>query len=133
VRKHEVAGVALATIRTVNGLAALFTPRRMLRRLGADPETNTVAIYVLRMFGIRTVLLGIELFAARGERREELLRKGLVIHASDATSAFVAGVTKELPRRVAVLVTLISCLNTYLAVIARNRGEIGEPAGAERG
>jgi hypothetical protein len=132
VRKQEVARVALASIRTVNGLAALFTPKKMLRRLGVDPETNGAAIYVLRMFGIRTVLLGVELFAAQGERREELLRTGLVIHASDATSAFVAGVTKQLPRKVALLVTLISCVNTYLAFVARRQEGAGELAGPER-
>jgi hypothetical protein len=136
VRQQEVARLALASIRTVNGLAALFTPRTMLRRLGVDPEGDGAAgaaIYVLRMFGIRTILLGVELFAARGQRREELLRTGLVIHASDATSAFTAGVTRALPRKVAMLVTLISCVNTYLAFVARRQDDIGELTGAERG
>lgn len=134
-RRQELARVALASIRTVNGLAALFTPRTMLRRLGVDPEANGAAgaaIYVLRMFGIRTVLLGVELFAAQRERREELLRTGLVIHASDATAAFTAGVTRALPRKVAILVTLISCVNTYLAFVARRQEKVGELAGAER-
>jgi hypothetical protein len=132
VRKHELARLALATIRTVNGLVALLAPKKMLRRLGVDPETNGAAIYALRMFGIRTVILGIELFAAKGERGEEVIRTALPIHASDAVSAFITGVRKELPRRAAVLATIISTVNTYLAFLARNPGEASELTGAER-
>lgn len=130
--RREVARVALATIRTVNGLAALFTPKKMLRRLGVDPETNGAAIYALRMFGIRTIILGAELFLAKGERRDEALRTAPLIHASDAASAFITVVRGELPRRAAVLVTIISSINTCLAFLARGRDEAGELVGAER-
>jgi len=131
VRKHELARLALATIRTVNGVVALLAPKKMLRRLGVDPETNGAAIYALRMFGIRTIILGIELFAAKGEREEEVIRTALPIHASDAVSAFIAGVRKELPRRAAVMATIISTINTYLAFLARKPDELGELTGAE--
>jgi hypothetical protein len=131
-QRQELAGFALAAIRTVNGLAALLAPKKMLQRLGVDPEANGAAVHVARMFGIRTVLLGVELFAARGERREELLQTGLLIHASDATSAFMAGMSKDLPRRVALPVTLISCINTYLAFAARRQNRVGELEAADR-
>jgi uncharacterized protein DUF4267 len=131
VRRPEAARVALATIRTVNGLAALFTPKKMLRRLGVDPDANGAAIYALRMFGVRTIILGVELFVAKGERLDEALRTAPLIHASDAISAFITVVRKELPRRSAVLVTVISSINTYLAFLARRRDEAGELAGVE--
>jgi hypothetical protein len=124
VPRREFARIALGTIRTVNGLAAMLTPRKMLRRLGVDPETNGAAIYALRMFGIRTILLGIELFVAKGERLEEALQRGVIIHASDTASAFMTGVRKELPRRVAVMVTMISSINTALAIMARGHEEV---------
>jgi hypothetical protein len=54
--RREHARIALATIRLVNGALALLAPEVMLRRLGADPRTNGVAVYPLRMFGIRTVV-----------------------------------------------------------------------------
>ena len=57
---RDHARIALATIRLVNGTMALLTPGMMLRRLGADPRANGVAVYPLRMFGIRTVVLGVE-------------------------------------------------------------------------
>jgi hypothetical protein len=49
--RREHAPIALATIRLVNGALALLAPGVMLRRLGADPRTNEVAVYPLRMFG----------------------------------------------------------------------------------
>ena len=118
-RKQDLARIALGIIRTVNGLAALFTPRKMVRRLGVDPDTNGAAIYVFRMFGIRTVLLGAQLFLLEGERRQEALRTGVVIHASDATAALIAGVRRQLPRKVAALVFVISSVNTALAIVAQ--------------
>lgn len=127
-----MARVALATIRMVNGLAALLTPKKMLRRLGVDPDANGAAIYALRMFGIRTIILGAELLVAKGERLDEALRTAPLIHASDAASAFITVVRKELPRRSAVLVTIISSINTCLAFLARHRDKAGELAAIER-
>jgi hypothetical protein len=132
VPRQEVARVALGSIRTVNGLAALLTPRKMLRRLGVESETNGAAIYALRMFGIRTIILGIELLVAKGARRDEALRTAVPIHASDTVSAFIAGVHGDLPRRAAVLATIISSINTGLAFLARDRNQAEELAGAER-
>jgi len=58
---RDHARLALATIRLVNGTLALVAPNALLRRLGADPNVNKVAIYPMRMFGIRTVVLGVQL------------------------------------------------------------------------
>jgi len=113
-----MARIALGTVRSINGLVALFAPRTMVRRLGVDPDRNGAAIYVLRMFGIRTVLLGAELFLLEGERRREALRTGVLIHASDATAALIAGLHHQLPPKVARLVFVISCVNTVLAIVA---------------
>ena len=118
---HDFARIALGTVRSFNGLAALFMPRKMVQRLGVDPDANGAAIYVLRMFGIRTVFLGAELFLLEGARREEALRNGVVIHASDATAAAIAGIRRQLPRKVAAVAFVISSLNTVLAIVALRR------------
>ena len=52
----DSARIALAGIRLFNGIAALFVPATLARRLGVDPETNRAALYVLRLFGVRTIL-----------------------------------------------------------------------------
>jgi hypothetical protein len=69
---RDHARIALATIRLVNGGLALLAPEVMLRRFeagrqadpGAGPDPGRVAVYPLRMFGIRTVVLGIQLLAS---------------------------------------------------------------------
>jgi hypothetical protein len=118
---QDFARIALGTVRSFNGLAALFMPRKMVQRLGVDPDANGAAIYVLRMFGVRTVFLGAELFLLEGARRQEALRNGVVIHASDATAAAIAGIRRQLPRKVAAVAFVISSLNTVLAIVALRR------------
>ena len=97
---RDHARIALATIRLVNGAIALLAPEKMLRRLGADPDANQVAIYPLRMFGIRTVVLGVDLLAGGSVRQKG--RVGVIIHATDAASAITAGLRRALPARVAL-------------------------------
>ena len=112
---RDHARIALATIRLVNGTMALLAPEMMLRRLGADPAVNGVAVYPLRMFGIRTVLLGAELLTDGSVQQQGQV--GILIHATDAASAITAGLRRQLPARVAILAAGISLTNTALAAI----------------
>src|SRR5262245_39273996 len=121
--RREHARIALATIRLVNGALALLAPGVMLRRLGADPRTNGVAVYPLRMFGIRTVVLGVELLA--GGSTQQQGKVGVVIHAADAASAITAGLRRQLPPRVAVVAAGISVTNTALALTNAKAGMNG--------
>ena len=118
---RSTARYTLAAIRLFNGGAALFAPEKLARRLGADPQANGAVIYVLRMFGIRTVVIGTELLVLRGQALDRSLRKGVLIHASDAVAAAAAGAKGYLPPRTAALTTLISTVNTGLAIAARGR------------
>jgi hypothetical protein len=112
---RDHARLALATIRLVNGTLALVAPNALLRRLGADPNVNKVAIYPMRMFGIRTVVLGVQLLIDAPS--PEAARFGVLIHATDAATAITAGVHRELPPRVAAMTSMISLINTGLAVV----------------
>ncbi|MBA3421370.1 MAG: hypothetical protein H0U12_05680 [Thermoleophilaceae bacterium] len=113
--------MALAAVRLVNGGAALFAPEAYGRRLGVDPERNPGAPYVLRLFGVRTVIIGAELLVRRGDGLIDALRVGRVIHASDAGAAILAGVRGQLPPDRAKLAALVSSINTVLAFAARPR------------
>lgn len=115
----EYARVALAGIRIFNGLAALLVPRQMSKRLGTDPHQHGAMFYVLRMFGIRTVLLGLALLTSDEDRRACALRDAPLIHATDTAAAAVAGVRGQVPARVAVMIVSISAVNTFLAMVAR--------------
>ena len=112
---RDHARLALATIRLVNGTLALLAPNLLLRRLGADPAANKVAIYPMRMFGVRTIVLGVQLLIDTPSPGTD--RFGVVIHATDAATAITAGLRRQLPPRVAVMTSTISLVNTALAVV----------------
>jgi hypothetical protein len=120
-RAHDFARITLAGIRLFNGVAALFVPTTLARRLGVDPEANPAALYVLRLFGVRTVLIGAQLLLRESGVRAHSLRVAPVIHALDAMAALIAGDRGHLPRRAATTAALISTVNTVLAVIAQTR------------
>lgn len=111
------APMLLGVIRLVNGIAAFFAPGESARRLGVDPAANPAPIYPLRMFGIRTIVLGIELLVGDRQARQRSLRAGVAIHACDTISAAAAGIRGDLPPRTATALTGISTLNTTLSVI----------------
>src|ERR1700687_5915282 len=108
---RDYARILLALIRLFNGLAALLVPGFLARQVGIDPEANPGALYVFRMFGIRTVLLGAELLIQTGDRRGEALRRAVLIHASDTVAAFLASISGNFPKR-GKLIVYISAANT---------------------
>lgn len=114
---RERSHLLLGSIRLFNGLAALLVPEQTARRLGTDPEANPAPIYPLRMFGVRTVLLGAELLTSGTDTRRRSMLLAIPIHASDTAAAAVGGIRGQLPRRVALLTTGISTINTILAVL----------------
>ena len=111
--------VALSGIRMVNGTVALIAPKLLLTRLGVDAANNRAAVYGLRMFGIRTVLIGLDLLSSDPDARARAVRVAPLIHGSDTAGAIVAGLHGDLPKRAAALATAISGVNLVLAVLAR--------------
>ena len=122
-RAHDYARVTLAGIRLFNGVAALFVPTTLARRLRVDPDANPAALYALRLFGVRTVLIGAQLLLRDGGVRAHSLRVAPAVHALDTTAAMIAGDRGQLPRRAATTAALISTVNTVLAIVAQRRGE----------
>ena len=118
---HDYARITLAGIRLFNGVAALFVPATLARRLGVDPNANPAALYALRLFGVRTVLIGAQLLLRDGGMRAHSLRVAPAIHALDATAALIAGERGQLPQRAATTAAIISSVNTVLAIVALKR------------
>lgn len=112
---------ALAGIRLFNGVSGLLMPATLIRRLEPGSRLSPAAVYAFRLFGIRTILLGLDLLTHRGERLREDLREGVVIHGSDTATAALLGVTGRVAPRTAALTTLISATNTVLAATATDR------------
>ena len=108
----------LGGIRLFNGAAALLVPGSVARRLGVDPDANPAPIYPLRMFGVRTVVIGAELLLPQEEEERLLaMRTGILIHASDTLAAGLGGLRGQLPPPTAALLTGVSAINTALAII----------------
>ena len=116
---RDYARIALACVRIFNGTASLAAPRAFARRLGTEADADGSAVHIARMFGIRTILIGLDLLSSDPEVRRHAQRVALLVHASDTASAAAAGLSKQLPARAAVLATGISALNVGLALIAR--------------
>jgi hypothetical protein len=120
----------LAGVRLLNGGLALLAPQVLLRRLGTDPEKDPSGIYPFRLFGIRTVLIGADLLLLTGEESRRATKLAVVIHATDTASAATCLVKGYLPRRAGVVASLVSGVNTVLAVIAaRGAGSAEHTAG----
>lgn len=113
----------LAAVRIVNGATALVAPTFLLRRVGTDTAKDTSGVYPFRLFGIRTVLIGVDLLTLTGDERRRATRLAVLIHATDTLSAATAGLQGHLPRRAALMTTALSASNTVLAVIAAHGHE----------
>jgi hypothetical protein len=119
-RIDEYARVLLANIRLLNGGLALVAPGFLARRIGVDPVANPGITYVFRMFGIRTVLIGVDLLSTQPERRARALEQAPLIHASDTIAAVLASFRRGFPASGRAII-LISAFNTLLAVLANRR------------
>ncbi|HEY6788118.1 MAG TPA: hypothetical protein VI365_12485 [Trebonia sp.] len=108
----------LAAIRIINGLLALVAPSLIIKRFGADPDKDAAAIYGLRLFGVRTVLIGADLITEHGQPLQHTISQAVIIHASDTVTAATLGTSGRLRPQMAVPITLISALNTALAIAA---------------
>ena len=113
-KRTDAARFALAAIRIFNGATALVAPERLDQRLGLERTAD----YPWRMFGIRTVLMGVDLLSSDAEVRRHALRASVLVHGSDTISAAKAGLTRTLAPRAAVTATAISAVNVALALIA---------------
>ena len=108
----------LAAIRLVNGTLALVAPGVLVRRTSAHPRT-TEPYYAMRMFGIRTVVLGADLLLLTGEGQARARDQAVLIHATDTLSAIVGGLRGDQPASIARMTVGISAINTALAVVGR--------------
>ena len=110
---------ALGAVRVVNGALGLVAPTFIARRLGDEqPERNAAAIYGIRLFGVRTVVIGLDLLRPPGEARDRAVRAAPLIHASDTATVLTLQRRKVLPPDMARPLAAISGVNTVLAVVA---------------
>ncbi len=123
--KADAARRTLACIRIFNGAVGLFAAGRMAESLGGPLGEDKRFVYPARMFGIRTLLLGLDLLTLRPDdaSARRVSRQAVLIHATDTAAAVYAGARGELPRRAAKVTVTISAVNTVLAVVSLVAGK----------
>ena len=118
-RIGTTARFALGGVRLAAGTTGLLAPAVIISRFGdPDPAANPAAIYGLRLFGIRTVLIGADLLRLHGRDLDRALRAAPIIHASDTATVLALRRHRQLSPEGARPLALLSGLNTVLAVIA---------------
>ena len=118
-RRYAIYG--LAAIRIVNGTLGLVAPKVLIKRVDPSTEVSPAAIYAFRMFGIRTIWLGVDLLVRPQPEVQRALQEGVVIHASDLATAVLLGVEHKVSKRTALLIAAISATNVALAAAALER------------
>jgi hypothetical protein len=118
VRLGVAARRILGLVRLVNGTVALLAPQVLLKQLGTDAASSPAGVYAFRLFGIRTVLIGLDLLHEH-DGLDQAVRRAPLVHASDTTTAALLATRGALPRRAGIMVTAISAVNTVLALLAR--------------
>src|SRR6266516_1005789 len=114
---RDYTSILLTGIRLFNDTENLFAPTSLARKFKDNP--HFAVIYVLRLFGVRTIIVGIELLVPDEEVRASALRSAIPIHASDTLSAALAGIQGQLPPQVSILLIVLSGVNTALAILAQ--------------
>ncbi|WP_439656901.1 hypothetical protein ACSHWB_31450 [Lentzea sp. HUAS TT2] len=116
----DVTRTTLACVRIFNGALGLLAADRMAKSLGDELGDDKRFVYPARMFGIRTLVLGVDLLTLKSTdaNARRVLRQAVLIHATDTAAAVYAGRRGELPARAAKLTTIISAVNTGLAVVS---------------
>ena len=115
----KIARYALGGVRIAAGTTGLLAPAMIISRFGeGNPAANPAAIYGLRLFGIRTVFIGVDMFRLHGRDLDRALKAAPIIHASDTATVFALQSNKQLSPERARPLLLISGVNTVLAVIA---------------
>jgi hypothetical protein len=113
-----VAVRTLAGIRLANGVLGLLAPQVLIRRLGTDPEVEASAVYPFRLFGIRNIVLGVDLLTTNDAESRRASTASVIIHGTDLASAVLSGLRGDIPPKSARIITIISGTNTALALIS---------------
>ena len=118
-RRHAIYG--LAAVRILNGALGLVAPKVLIKRVDPSTDVSPAAIYAFRMFGIRTIWLGVDLLVRPPAEVQRALQEGVVIHASDLATMVLLGVERKVSTRTALLISAISATNVALAAVALER------------
>ena len=108
----------LAVLRLAVGISAWLFPRLAGRLFGLDTVRNPQSPYLLRLFGVRDVALGIGALQSSGEAQRTWLQLGVLSDTADAAAAVLGQRAGYLSTTTATLVGLPAVTATGLGVQA---------------
>jgi hypothetical protein len=85
---NPVTGLSLG--RVAVGAVALANPDLAAKTFQLDPVSNPQLPYVLRLFGVREIALGVITLLARGRGRRGVIGLGVAVDAADAATGWFA-------------------------------------------
>ena len=98
----------LMSLRTAVGWASLLLPSVVLRLFGVKGHLRTELRFVLRLFGVREILMAYQLYQAQrhgapADELEETLRQGIAVDCIDAASGLVGAMSGGMSGRTVVM------------------------------
>jgi hypothetical protein len=115
----KVARITLGGVRIATGTTGLLAPEMIISRFDeGNPKADAAAVFGLRLFGIRTILIGADLIRLHGRDLDHALRAAPLVHATDTATVLRLQRTGQLSPERARPLARISGLNTALAMTA---------------
>ncbi len=113
--------------RCLLGAASLLVPRFTIRMLQLDPGENPSANFLIRIFGVRDIFLGVAPFLIPDPGRSTILGSATAVDLTDLAAAALAGLTGRIPPRAAVVTASAALLGAVLSAATVGRGPLGRP------
>ena len=94
--RAPVALTALRAVRFGLGGVAWLAPHTTSRLMRLDPPETASGAYLMRLFGVRDALMGVELTRfGDADRLRRQLRLGIVVDLVDVTASLVSGFQRQ--------------------------------------
>ena len=124
---RPTAGRATMVARCSLGAAGVIAPRFTIRMLQLDPDMSSSADFLVRIFGVRDIFLGVAPFLLPEPGRSRILGSATWVDLADLASAVVAGLTGRIPPRAAVVTVSAALGGAVLSAATVGRGPLGRP------
>lgn len=122
---RSTAAKIILAVRFSLGPLCVFFPRLTTRLMLLDPDANPASSYLVRLFGIRDTFLGVAAFVVQEPARGKIIGYAAAVDLTDATAAVLAGLTRKISPRAAVLAAVSGLTGACLGAAAVGRGPLG--------
>ena len=122
---RSVATRAILVGRFGLGAVSLIFPRFTARLLQMDPDANPATSFLMRLFGVRDIFLGVAPLLVSGAGRSRILGAATGVDLTDATAAVIAGLTRQIPPRAAVVAAAAALAGACLSAATLGRRPLG--------